>query len=171
MINLRWKDIPGYEGLYKASPFGMVKAIKRSGSKGKILKCQITRGYKKVLLSKNNKRHMYSLHRLICMTFKKNPLNLKTVNHKDGNKLNNNIKNLEWCSAEANSKHARDILGKNSIGENNGNHKLTKREVNFLRWLKYIYPQISGEKIAKFYKMSGVNIYHILNNKLWRKTC
>lgn len=171
MINFKWKNIPGYEGLYQACRQGMVKSIRRSGSSGKVLRGQITKGYRKVILSKNNKRKIFSEHRLICMTFKKNPFNLKMVNHKDGNKLNNNVKNLEWCSAEQNAKHAREVLGKNSIGENNGRSKLTKREVDFLRWMKFNYPEISSEKMAKFYGMKGTSILMVWHNKNWKKKC
>lgn len=63
-------------------------------------------GYKYYRLSKNHKTKMFYAHRLVAETFIPNPNNLPVVNHKDGNKLNNNINNLEWCTYSENSKHA-----------------------------------------------------------------
>lgn len=163
-----WKDIPGYEGLYKASNTGLIQAVKRSGSKGGILKPSIYKGYKHVFLSKNNIRKPFSVHILVCMSFLPNKKNQMVVNHKDGKKTNNHIDNLEWCTKECNSLHAREVLGKNSIGQNNGNSKLTTREVKFLRWLKYKYSQIKACEIAEFYKMSDANICDIWNGKKWK---
>lgn len=63
-------------------------------------------GYRYFRLSKNNKKTMFYGHRLVAEAFLDNPNNLPVVNHKDGNKLNNNVSNLEWVSYSENSKHA-----------------------------------------------------------------
>lgn len=70
-------------------------------------------GYKIV----NYKNKTYKVHRLIAKTFIPNPLNLPQVNHKDGNKLNNNYLNLEWCTQQQNTQHAYD----NGLAKSNGN--------------------------------------------------
>lgn len=76
-------------------------------------------GYYQVTLSdKNNKKCRVKVHRLVAMTFLENPSNLPQVNHKDGNKSNNNVSNLEWCTAYHNNKHARDN-GLNPIPKSN----------------------------------------------------
>lgn len=99
-----WKDIEGYEGLYQVSNLGRVKSNLR---KGKILKSNSTYdGYYNVTLSKNGKLKTYRIHRLVCIAFLDNPLNKSEVNHIDGNKKNNNIENLEWCTRSENAEHA-----------------------------------------------------------------
>lgn len=90
---------------YAISNLGNIKNIKTS----KILKPEITnKGYKKVNLSINGKRQKFYIHRLVAMMFLENdnPDVKNNVNHKDGNKLNNNADNLEWCSSSDNQIHA-----------------------------------------------------------------
>jgi hypothetical protein len=74
----------------------------------KWLKKRFTRGYHNVALYENGKITYYSVHRLVAIVFLPNPNNLPLVNHKDGNKFNNNVDNLEWISHSDNCKHARD---------------------------------------------------------------
>lgn len=109
MVNRIWKDIPGYEGLYQVSNFGEVKSFYkfRDGKKERILKHAINdSGYKIVVLTKNKKPKSLRVHRLVALTFIDNFENKPQVNHIDGNKLNNNINNLEWCTNGENEKHA-----------------------------------------------------------------
>lgn len=76
-------------------------------STNKILKGSISEnGYKYYRLSKDNKKQMYYAHRLVAEAFIPNPKNLPVVNHKDGNKLNNNVDNLEWATYSENIIHA-----------------------------------------------------------------
>lgn len=99
-----WKDIPNYEGLYQVSNFGNVKSLnyKRSG-KEKILKPRKNKlGYMFVDLYKNNKPKTFLVHRLVANVFLKNNNNLPCVNHKDENKDNNHIDNLEFCTYKEN---------------------------------------------------------------------
>ena len=96
-----WKDIKGYEGKYQISSHGRVRSLKNS--KERILKPhKDTSGYKQVDLLKDGKRKTCSVHRLVANHFIPNPNNLPQVNHKDENKLNNNIENLEWCTQKYN---------------------------------------------------------------------
>lgn len=95
----RWKSIPNYEGLYEVSNKGKVKSIKRSC----ILLTTVSNcGYERVDLWKNGKKKRYSIHRLVAISFIPNPLNLPMVNHKDENRKNNNVDNLEWCDDKYN---------------------------------------------------------------------
>lgn len=98
------KDIPGWEGLYACDTKGQIYSYRSnkilSPSKNK-------RGYLHVVFTKDGKRYDYRVHRLIAMTFLENPENKEQVNHKDGNKLNNYLSNLEWCTAEENIEHAK----------------------------------------------------------------
>lgn len=110
-----WKDIPGYEGLYQVSNHGRIKSLKKfvkhpTGSvkilKSKILRLSKIHGYEKVELWKNGKNKIFRVHRLVALVFIKNPNNLKEVNHKDGNKTNNHVSNLEWVNARENQTHS-----------------------------------------------------------------
>lgn len=108
-----WKDIQGYEGLYQISNLGRIKSLERdiiysNGKiqhyKGKILTPNSDKDdYKTIKLCKNGIIKRYLVHRLIAITFIPNPDNLPCVNHKDENKQNNNIENLEWCSVAYNN--------------------------------------------------------------------
>jgi len=79
----------------------------------KILKTELSNtGYLQIKVTvKPNVKHFY-IHRLMGEEYIPNPLSLKCVNHKDGNKLNNNIENLEWCTYSENSQHSYDKLGR-----------------------------------------------------------
>lgn len=113
-----WKDIKGYESLYQISNTGKIKSLQRyvcskNGSKQlikeKIRKTSITTaGYEYVVLANKGENKTLLVHRLVAETFLPNPFNLKCVNHKDENKHNNNVSNLEWCNYEYNNTY-KDI--------------------------------------------------------------
>lgn len=111
-----WKDIIGYEDIYRISDSGEIwskdrlcidsKGRKRF-RKGEKLNPNIAQnGYYRVTLCKSGKKLQKYLHRLLAEHFIPNPLNLPQVNHKDGNKLNCEIENLEWVSVQENTIHA-----------------------------------------------------------------
>ena len=96
-----WRDIVGYEGLYKISNVGNVM-----NNKGRILKLMLTNGYPTVNLYKNRKMRSLSVHRLVAEAFIPNPMSLPIVNHKDENKVNNSVDNLEWCTKQYNTTYS-----------------------------------------------------------------
>jgi hypothetical protein len=108
-----WRRINGFENLYKISTTGKIKSFGNGKSTNpnfnetRILKTTISkRGYERVKLFKDGKRYYFSVHRLVALNFL-NEINGKNeVNHKDGNKANNNLVNLEWVSASENQLHA-----------------------------------------------------------------
>lgn len=107
----KWKDIVGYEGLYRVSNCGRIKSLPKQVGfymrSEKILKNNIdTYGYEYVILSKAGKTKPFLVHRIVAIHFIENCMNKKEVNHIDGNKLNNRVKNLEWCTDTENKKHA-----------------------------------------------------------------
>lgn len=110
-------EIPNYEGYYEVSTCGTVRSMTKRVrqhrgtqlKKGKVLSPAADRfGYLKCALSRNNKLHTFTVHRLVAITFIPNPKRLKEVNHKDGNKANNHVSNLEWCNRLGNMTHAKD---------------------------------------------------------------
>ena len=93
------KDVVGYESLYAVTSCGKVWSYQSK----KFLKPVVAKnGYMRIMLYKDGQRKMYSLHRLVAMTYLPNPENLPEVNHKDENKTNNCIQNLEWCDRKYN---------------------------------------------------------------------
>ena len=101
-----WRDIPEYEGLYQASNLGRVRSLPRTTTSGRIIKPYNNphNGYVYVTLSKNNRRIGKRLHRLVIGAF--NGESELQVNHIDGDKRNNKLDNLEYCTQSENMKHA-----------------------------------------------------------------
>ena len=108
-VKEEWKAVKGYEGLYEVSTFGRVKSLERTQRLTKHTKLIIEehilsfgtagQGYLRVALCKDGKAHYKVIHRLVAETFIPNPDGLPCVNHKDENKKNNKVTNLEWCDA------------------------------------------------------------------------
>lgn len=113
-----WKSIKGYEGLYEVSNLGRVRSLDRmvmmvnkgvlckSLRHGRILNpCLVGDGYCNVNLFKNGKGKHHLVHRLVATAFIPNPENLPEINHKDENKTNNVVSNIEWCSSQYNGSY------------------------------------------------------------------
>lgn len=115
-----WKDIATYEGRYQISNIGRIKCIgryrignsistKKRFYKEKILICgESIHGYYLANLHKDSKVEVFGVHRLVALHFIPNPLYKKEVNHKNGNKLDNRVENLEFVTPSENSQHAYD---------------------------------------------------------------
>lgn len=100
-----WKPIKGYEGLYEVSNMGRVKSLYHG--KERILSISDdSSGYKGVNLTKQTVIKRKQVHRLVAEAFIPNPTNLPVVNHLDGDKHNNCVSNLEWCTKKENTNHA-----------------------------------------------------------------
>ena len=114
-----WKDIVGFEGSYQVSNLGRVKSLSRivrANTCGlreiseKILSnAKSSCGYDLVMLSKNGKHYNKFIHRLVAETFIPNPNKYREVNHKDENKHNNMVENLEWCDRKYNANYGTGI--------------------------------------------------------------
>lgn len=127
-----WRDVVGYEGMYLVSNKGNVISIPRFVEghyteyliEGKTLKKKIDKkGYERVYLSVHNEDKWIPVHRIVAKAFIPNKMNKPQVNHKDGNKLNNNVENLEWCTNGENQKHAY-AMGLNKVTGRAGRKKV-----------------------------------------------
>ena len=169
-----WKDIKGYEGLYQISNLGNVKALEKIrnwNARGKQLKSVLKEkilipvdrnGYSYIILWKDNKIKNCRVHRLVAQAFIENPQSKLEVNHINGIKDDNSIKNLEWVTSEENREHSYRI-GIAGIGEKNASAKLKNYEAEEI--LK------SNEKsiiLAKKYNISLTTIYKIKNREMWK---
>lgn len=152
-----WKDIKDYDGKYKISNYGEVVSLPRfKNNHNKLQEVPMKKitpyinnknGYVYVYLCNNGKYKNIRLHRLVANNFIENPNNYNQVNHIDGNKLNNRVDNLEWCSSSYNIK---DMYRRNE------KYKKDNEIVQKYKELK------SCNKVAKFFNMSGENIRQIL---------
>lgn len=104
MLNELWRDIPYYEGLYQISNYGRVRSFHKNKTKYKTQRTN-NRGYLVVQLYKNGKMKNEYVHRLVALTFIPNPNHFPQVNHKDEDKQNNYVENLEWCTAKYNNNY------------------------------------------------------------------
>ena len=114
-----WKPINNYEEIYEVSNTGSIRSLERRGNwKAHIMSLiNSTDGYIRVTLCKNSKAKMYLVHRLVAEHFIPNPGNKPCINHKDGNKQNNKVDNLEWCTYSENELHAMNtgLVNKNKM--------------------------------------------------------
>lgn len=106
--NEEWKDVVGFEGIYKISNFGRIRSVGYGGKSGKILaQHPLKDGYLRIKLTKNGKCYSFLVHRLVAQAWISNPKGYKTVNHKDFNTQNNRVENLEWMSQWQNNEYSR----------------------------------------------------------------
>ena len=143
-----WKDIENYEGYYQVSNLGRVKSKTRevvycNGNKhiyyGFELKQSLdTNGYKTVCLCKDNSPKTFKVHRLVAQAFIDNPNNYGYINHKDENKTNNHMNNLEWCDIRYNNTYGTRL------------ERVAKKE-----GIPIIQLSIDGEYIGTFHSMSS----------------
>jgi len=108
-----WKSVIGYENLYEVSNLGNVRRLWQKSKKNRSLKIRKD-GYIEVDLWKNGKSKFIRIHILVAQSFIENINNLKYINHIDGDKSNNKVENLEWCTQSHNRLHATKILKVNT---------------------------------------------------------
>ena len=111
-MNEIWKDVVGYEGLYKVSNLGNVYSFKRN----RLLSPYVPapgfnlKYHARVTLYKNGEKRIIFVHRLVADAFIPNPNSCTIVNHKDGNKMNNCVDNFEWCTQKENVDHYYAVI-------------------------------------------------------------
>lgn len=152
-----WKQIKEHPN-YMASNLGGIKNVKT----GKLIKGYVKGGYRSIDI----KGKHFRVHRLVAGAFLENPLCLPFVNHIDGDKLNNQVENLEWITHRDNCKHAKEH-GLYASGERQGKAKLKTKQVREIR-SKYIPWKVSSYQLAKEYGVSQSAIRDVLSGKRWQ---
>jgi len=156
-----WKDVVGYEDYFQVSNTGKIYS-KRTN---KELKYSVTQKGYCVFVTRFNGRNSpakcFKIHILVAKAFIDNPENKLTVNHIDGNKLNNNVSNLEWATMSEQLKHAAELgLRQPKKGHDHIQSKLTKDDVKYIRENHH---QFSSRKLAKLFNVSKTTILSIIN--------
>jgi hypothetical protein len=165
-----WKDIEGYENKYQVSNFGKIKSLSfnKTGLPKNLTPKIAGKGYRTVILSKKCIQTDFYIHRLLANHFIPNPENKKEVNHKDGDKTNNYVSNLEWNTHSENGIHSFRELGRihpDCKGENNPKCKLNEIIVNNLRT-----DFLNGKPQYVMCKEYGINkstMSNIISRKTW----
>lgn len=161
MEELKWKII-NFASNYEVSQTGLV----RNRTSKKILSGRETKsGYLQVCIKMNatNKFQNQYVHRLVALFWIPNPENKKEVNHKDGNKLNNNIENLEWVTSHENLIHKTQILGKNKTS-NRQVGMYTKDGEQLLKTFSSVV------EASSYFGKSRINIDNALKHKQGQQT-
>ena len=142
-MNIEWKPIKDYEDLYLVSNTGLVKSL--HWGKEKLLK-QVIRSenyqYYFVGLLKNKKRKYYAVHRLVAQAFIENTNNYTQVDHLDGNKLNNNVSNLEWVTPKENTNRAWKL----GLSKYTNERKEKLRKIAIEKWEKGTFRKWRNKK-------------------------
>lgn len=165
---MEWKDVVGFEGLYRVSEYGDILSIKRN----KLLSQRLNKGYPMVKISKNGKQYTKQIHRLVAIAFIPNLENKPEVNHLDEVKTNNHISNLSWVTAKENSNWGtrnEKVIPNLMLGWKG---KIRKKrpviEINLSSGL--ILCHKSAIDVARERGITNSHIYSCLNNAKWCKT-
>ena len=158
-----WKDVKGYEGLYKVSDLGNVKSLNYNKTKAeKLMTPFVSNGYLRIRLHNKGIYKTHMVHRLVCFSFLENSIK-DQVNHINGIKSDNRLINLEWVTQSENELHSYKVLGKiPTYGINHGNSILNDIKVFEIR-----KSDLSDKHLSVIYKVSRRHINNIKNRKTW----
>lgn len=165
-MNEIWKPIPNY-ATYEISSLGRVRNVKTGRTKKAVIG---SGGYPTVQLYGDKSRTTVRIHRLVAKSFIQNPDDLPQVNHKDFNKENNEVLNLEWVTAQQNIRHfyrngdTRDLSRRDYRGDGNPQSILTEKQVLWIRRLANSYSQY---ELSEIFNIGVTQIRNIIKRKSW----
>lgn len=174
----QWKEIKGNRETYEISSLGNIRTKDREGARSHHVKGHIltqhdnSNGYLRCDINIDGKTKSHLIHRLVAEKFIPNPDNKPFVNHIDGNKHNNSVNNLEWCTRSENERHAWKTGLKHDIatkGELHGMHKLSKKDAEYIRTnhIRNGGSMKTGELARKF-NVNPQTITEIVSERIWR---
>lgn len=177
--NEEWRDIHGYEGLYQVSSFGRIKRLKGVTARKNGYKIPIPErilngsknyyGYKQISLSKNREKKRFMIHRLVATAFISNPEEFPIINHKDENKINNHVDNLEWCSYAYNNTYGGLTQRRNATKKER--HSLCKPVQQYSLDGKFLREYYSIKEASEVLNLSDTTISLICNCYKGMVTC
>lgn len=160
--DMRYTYVVGFERFYRLYIDGQIWSVRS----GKFLKQEDVKGYKRVTLSMNGNIKRYQVHRLVAIHFVPNPSSKPCVNHIDGDKHNNYMENLEWCTHQENEMHSYSVLGKI-----NNNRKLSGEAISDIKLnaIKGFGNARSGniDEFASKYNVDRSTILNVLKNRYY----
>ena len=165
----KWINLQNYEDFYEISNLGNIR--RKEGTFNRKIKNLGLRkhsgGYLYFQITIKGKSKNLTYHRILAQHFISNPENKPFVNHKDGNKLNNTLGNLEWVTASENMRHAYNLgLEVGRKGEKHHNSKYTEEDIKNIKLL--FKNGISIKEISKLYPDIHINYLTLIkNNKRW----
>jgi hypothetical protein len=165
--NEEWRAVPGYEGYFAVSNLGRLKRVKsgRSTYPNRILTGRTVFGYTRVKLSKQGVKKEIYVHQLVARAFLPAIEGKPFINHKDGNKLNNRVENLEWVNTQENNQHAYDV-GLKRRGETHHQSKLSAEEVRQIK-----IRLANGEKVSELaadFNVCHATVWQIQKGNNWK---
>lgn len=172
-----WKDVVDYEGIYKVSNLGNIISCRRLRflNGGSFYSKQFSKktavdklGYVRVGLTKNGVKKLWCFHRIIAFAFIPNTENKPFINHIDGNKSNNSVDNLEWCTASENRYHAFRTGLASKLGIKNNACKLTESQVLQIRKIHLENPETSLISTAIRFGISKSLVSRINLRQSWK---
>lgn len=168
-----WKPIVITDGLYEVSNYGNVRSVTHKDSMGRLWQGkEIKKGldgaghYLQAVVKIRGEYKKINVHRLVAMAFIPNPHNYPEVNHKDENKINNHVENLEWCTHQYNNCYGSRLA---SIrGEKNPANKISIETVKDIKKnYKHRDPQFGVTPLAKKYGISVTHVCAIVHGRRW----
>jgi hypothetical protein len=173
--NETWKPVSGYDGYYEVSSNGRVRSLDRiidhplvQVRHGKMLKQTPNhKGYMRVSLNKNGNKKQEFVHKLVAQSFIYNIKRNPQINHIDGNKLNNNVENLEWCTNKENCQHAAKLKLRSPIkGSSHHNTVLSEEQVIDLKQKRK--EGWSYLRLMSFFNITKNNVASICTGRTWK---
>ena len=176
----RWKPVVGYEGIYSVSDMGRIRrdAPAKRARVGYVLRPSLASGYPRVALCSENDRNHQFVHRIVARAFIGQPPDRQPhVNHKNGDRSDARLQNLEYVSPEENFRHAELVLGSISFpfggkkpqavrGERHYRARLTAEKVHKIRALRRS-ARASYRKLARMYNVSTMTVFYAANANTW----